>query len=340
MLMKMLVPTTGIKIKWIKEIVLSPFIFNGGNGKMKYRKIFPFILIISCIFFLILCGEKFQFVQDMLILESNNLFSPNHVLADKSINSVWKSVQTTYDDFHVFGLLEKTSNQTVMAFYATNYSKLKPPIKSGIFFTIPDSKEVVVGENIKTSIRNGMEYFNYKNESYLVIGKLGISNNSPLKNYILINDSSLLEEPYIHLIFDGVNIGKITWLKSKPMENKGVVRWFNISFVSKWIKWVTWLVIAFASSLAAYSYGIATKETRLMRFQIGVRMKDIMKSDLLILTLTTLFMILVTWLFRNVKDIVLSIINLYFSYLIFYIPLVGTHIILTIHQINTTGGVM
>lgn len=301
---------------------------------MKLKKMIPFILIVTCIYFLIFYENQFQYKQKLLILESNNLFTSQHVFADSSVNSVWKKHKNSHDNFRVFGLLERSTKQTIMAFYTTDYSKFLPPMKSGSFFLSPDSKEAIVGESVNTSIENGIEYFIYRGVKYKVIGELGISDNSPLKKYVLINDSSLIEKYNKQLIFDGKETQKITWLKGKVMESKGIERWFNINFLLRWIKMTTMIVIICSSVLAAYFFTVATKEIRCIRFQIGIGIKKILKIDLLIITFFSFIMALIIWFLSIVKNVHMYAEESLIYYILFYIILVMTNIILSIHQIT------
>jgi len=301
---------------------------------MKYLKMVPFLLVMAAIFFLQLFENQFQSVQEMLVLESNVLLSSQHVLADESTYSSWKSSQTPEDHFRIFSTLEDIPKQTIVAFYSTDYSTDQLPISEGMFFSGANSKEAIIGSNVSTAIINGVEYFNYNNTNYPVIGKLGISTDSPLKNLILINDSAFLSSPNFPLIFDGPNIDKIAWLKSKPMENKGVERWFNISFLSKWIEWTTIIVIALSSILAAYFYTLATKETRCAKFQTGISIKNILKVDFLILTTIALLMGMSTFFIIKLSILRLLMDKVFISYLILYIGLIVTHSLLSVYQIT------
>lgn len=301
---------------------------------MKYLKMVPFFLVIITILFLQLFESQFQSIQEKLVLESNALLSSQHVLAEETTYSSWKSSQKPDDHFRIFGTLEDTPTQKIMAFYSTDYSSDQFPIGEGSFFKKENSKQAIVGSNVQTTIINGVEYFKYNNTNYQVIGKLGISDDSPLKNFIVINDSTLLSTSNIKLVFDGPEINKISWLKSKPMENKGVERWFNISFLSKWIKWTTIIVITFSSILASYFYTIVTKEVRCTKFQTGISIKNILKVDILILTVIVLLMGMATIFIIKLYILRLPILNILITYLILYIGLIVPHIMQSIHQIT------
>lgn len=308
--------------------------FRRINEKMKYLKMVPFFLVMITILFLQLFQNQFQSIQEKLVLESNALLSSQHILAEETTYSYWESSQKLDDHFRIYGTLDDTTEQKIMAFYSTDYSSDQFPISEGLFFDKENSKQAIVGNNVQTTVNNGVEYFKYNNTNYQVIGKLGISDDSPLKNFIVINDSTLLSTPNIKLVFDGPDINKISWLKGKPMENKGVERWFNINFLSKWIKWTTIIVITFSSILASYFYTIVTKEARCAKFQIGISIKNILKADILLLTIIVLLMGMATIFIIKLYLLRLPILNILISYLILYTGLIVPHIMQSIYQIT------
>ena len=167
---------------------------------MIYKKLVVFILILISIFSLANYEMLFYKRQKLLILESNSLLSPRNVLANESIKHSWRSDQKPKDKFTIYGIIERSSNQTVIGFYTTDYTKINLPIKNGSFFSIEDSKEAIVGKDIPIYYKNDVAYFDYGNIPYKVVGELGISKESPLRKYVLINDLKLLERDYVPLI--------------------------------------------------------------------------------------------------------------------------------------------
>lgn len=254
-----------------------------------YLKIIPFSLIILSIFLLKSFEGQFQHIQKMLILESNNLMSPYHIQVSEDIKINWRKLVKPRDNFSVFGLLERSSTEQVIAFYATDYKKIILPLKSGSCFSSKDSNEAIVGMGIPTYMLGDSEYYDYNNIRYYVIGKFGLTDDSPLKNTILLNNSSLLDQPDIPLTFDGPNLNKITWLQGKSLGNKGVERWFNISFVTNWIRNLTWLVILCSSFLSMYYYLVITQERRNILWEIGMGAKAIFKKGIRDITIVVLF---------------------------------------------------
>lgn len=254
-----------------------------------YLKIIPFSLIILSIFILKSFEGQFQHVQNMLILESNNLMSPYHMQVSEEIKINWRKLVKPSDNFSIFGVLEKSSTEEIIAFYATDYNKIILPLKSGNYFSSKDSNEAIVGIGVQTYMLGDGEYYDYNNVRYYVIGKFGLTDDSPLKNTILLNNSLLLDQPNIPLTFDGPNLDKITWLQGRSLGSKGVERWFNISFMSNWIKNLTWLVILCSSFLSMYYYLVVTKEHRNILLEIGIGAKDILKKGIRDITIVALF---------------------------------------------------
>lgn len=248
-------------------------------------KILPLIIILLSIFLLKSFESQFQHSQKLLVLESNNLLSSHYIQASENMNTIWRQSATSEDKFWIFGMIEKNSAEQIIAFYATDYEKVIFPLKIGRKFTAKDSCEALVGMGIKTYMVNGEEFLDYDNVQYHVVGKLGIVEDSPLKNVILLNNSEMLEQPDIPLMFDGIDLDDINWLNGKNTGNKGVDRWFDVTFISNWISYMTWLVILCASVLAMYYYLVVTKESRNIRFEIGIGVMAIFRKSLWYITL-------------------------------------------------------
>jgi hypothetical protein len=247
----------------------------------------PWIIILICIFLLKSYESQFQRFQKLLVLESNNLLSPHYIQASEDMNAIWKQLAKPEETFWILGIIEKSFERQVMAFYATDYEQVTFPLKLGKPFSVRDSGEAIVGMGVQTYKLSDGEYFDYDNVRYCVIGKFGIAEDSPLKNAVLLNDSALLEQPHVPLVFDGPHLDEISWLKGHSLGNKGVERWFNVTFIANWIRYMTWLVILCASVLAMYYYLIVTKESRVICMEIGVGARAIFRKDLWHITVVT-----------------------------------------------------
>lgn len=250
-----------------------------------YLKMIPWILLLICIFLLKSYESQFQYVQKLLVLESNNLLSPHYLQTSEDINALWKQSAKPGEIFWILGIIEKSSNRQIMAFYASDYEQVVFPLKSGKAFSARDSGEAIVGMGVQTYKLSSGEYFDYDNVRYRVIGKLGIAKDSPLKNTVLLNTSALLEQ--VPLAFDGPHLDEISWLKGHSSGNKGVERWFNVTFIANWIRYMTWLVILCASVLAMHYYLVVTKESRVIRIEIGVGARAIFRKGLWHITVAT-----------------------------------------------------
>lgn len=267
-----------------------------------------------------------------MVLESNSLLSSQHILADKTMSSTWKKQQSADDQFNIFAMLEQSNTRTVMAFYSTNYKTLTLPLRKGILFNTQNSNEAIVGDEILTTVKEGVEYFRFNDTDYEVIATFGVSENSPLKKHVLINDDTLIELSSTQLVFDGKNIETMQWLKGSLMENKGVERWFNIDFLLILIATTTWIVIVCSTILAAYSLLIAREEIRLIQFQIGLGVERILKKDLLLISGIYISLTALSYLFFSVTQGI-STREIILSYLVIYLILVGAYARLFINQL-------
>lgn len=245
-----------------------------------YRKMIPWILILLCIFLLKSYESSFQHVQKLLVLESNNLLSPHYIQAREDMNTIWKQSAKSGETFWIFGMIENRSARQVIAFYANDYKQVTFPLKTGTRFSTMDSGEAIVGTSVQTYKLNDGEYLDYNNVRYHVIGIFGIAEDSPLKNTVLLNNSALLEQSDVPLVFDGPHIDQIAWLKGFSLGNKGIERWLNITFIVNWIRYMTWLVILCASVLAMHYYLVITKESRILLLEIGIGPRAIFRKGI------------------------------------------------------------
>lgn len=257
-----------------------------------YPKMMLWVFILLCIFLLKNYENQFQRVQKLLILESNNLFSPHSVQPTEDMNAAWGQLAKTEEQFWVFATIEESSQRKIVAFYATDYKQIVLPLQAGKLFTEPDSGEAIVGAGVPTQKLNGGEYFDYADTRYNVIAKLGMTKESPLKNTVLLNDSTLLEQTHIPFVFDAPHPKNLNWLKGYSLENKGIERWFNITFITSWIRYMTWLIILCASVLAMHYYLIIAEESRIIHAVVGADLKTIFIKELLYISTVTFLIIL------------------------------------------------
>lgn len=296
---------------------------------MKYIKMIPFTLVLICIFSLINTENTFEKKQNLLVLESNEFLSNQHIVLDKDIEIDPTILESSDNDYRIYGTLERTPKLVVIAFFATNYKNINMPLKSGSFFSDSRAKEALVGESVKTYTRNGCEYYQYKDKTYYVIGKLGLSSDSPLKRHVLINDKNLLEKSVEPLIFDGANLKALEAFNGFHAINKGVERWFNISFILKWISITTWIVSIFAASLASYFYFLITKELSNTKHQIGLSLNKILVENIVILTGITSFISILLRYLLIPKDTFLEV-EYFISMFIIYATLIIVFVVFSV----------
>ena len=119
--------------------------------------------------------SQFQYVQKMLILESNDLLSSHYLYANEDMNGIWRQSMKPEDTFWIFGILEKTSKRQVIAFYSSDYEEVTFPLKQGGAFSRQDSKEAIVEMEVETHKLNGIEYIDYDHIQYILSNFVEIS---------------------------------------------------------------------------------------------------------------------------------------------------------------------
>jgi len=107
-------------------------------------------------------------------------------------------------------VLVESKDTTILAYYSNDYSKSTLPLSSGKMFQERNSKQAIVGKQITTIESDGKEWIDYQGNHYEVIGKLGLADNSPIDNYILINDIKLFQKSNENVIYlDSLNDKKL-----------------------------------------------------------------------------------------------------------------------------------
>lgn len=236
------------------------------------------------IFILILLNLHYQLQQDLYVLESNNLKSRENIVFKTKDNLDWfNKIENSNENLWVISE-RKNEKFVLLNLYSPNIKDIKLPISSGKNFKFENSMEALVGKNIQVSNKDNNKYFEYASKKYKVIGTLGISENSPLSNVVLINEVELLRKEEI-LILNGEGIEKIGINKAEQGENKGVERLLGITKFSRLINLSVTSISIISTVLWIYFFCF-TRQNKYRIYRIlGVRDIKIYFMELKILLL-------------------------------------------------------
>lgn len=236
------------------------------------------------IFILILLNLHYQLQQDLYVLESNNLKSRENIVFKTKDNLDWfNKIENSNENLWVISE-RKNEKFVLLNLYSPNIKDIKLPISSGKNFKFENSMEALVGKNIQVSNKDNNKYFEYASKKYKVIGTLGISENSPLSNVVLINEVELLRKEEI-LTLNGEGIEKIGINKAEQGENKGVERLLGITKFSRLINLSVTSISIISTVLWIYFFCF-TRQNKYRIYRIlGVRDIKIYFMELKILLL-------------------------------------------------------
>lgn len=291
---------------------------------MKKKKFLISTMLILSTYLLIIMVNEYRLTQAKLFLESNKLYSTDHLFVKDTFKSIAEDKFKNSSDLSIFISLDSQNNDEVRGYFSKNYSNDLFPIRKGNFFSKVDSKEALVGKSVHTISKNGDEYYEYDNETYKVIGYLGITNPSFLDNDVLINSNDLFKKKTPFLTIDGKKI--ITAYQQKATEkdayqdNTGLDRKINSDYFSPLIFTLS-LFIAFACTvLIAYISFTDLKKENYINYILGISIFTKYKTNLLYLLSTCimpiLFCVLVLPLFRIISIHYLFLFSLFFIQLL------------------------
>ncbi|MBF0776748.1 MULTISPECIES: hypothetical protein [Streptococcus] len=86
----------------------------------------------------------------------------------------------------------KDGNKEVLNIFANDWLKISFPLKIGRLLSTNDVSTALVGQSVETILEEGREYVICFNQRYEVIGRIGMLDNSPLSNTVIISDKRFL----------------------------------------------------------------------------------------------------------------------------------------------------
>lgn len=148
--------------------------------------------VIAVVLAVTLLGAALVSLQDRqrdLLLEGNQLYSPEAVVIVAGPEDVLQAIDRSQNELHAFFLPETAPGLRVLAlpegqeFYA--------PVHAGEGPAAADQGTALVGSQAQTSTHDGKESVTYDDEHYTVIGTLGSTPESLLQHHTLIVDNAL-----------------------------------------------------------------------------------------------------------------------------------------------------
>lgn len=234
----------------------------------KYKKYFICVILLGTLLLSVLL-EEYQMVEEQLNLEMNRLYSNNSKVIE-SLSSINNNNELQQYSFRVFG--EFQEDPFVRSYYSNDYTSWKPLLKEGRFFDKADTREAVVGKNVKLEEEKNEKYYLYNGKKYKVIGYWGIVKSSFMDDQILLNDSSYFADKNIKTVLDTKNIQifEENNVKFLDVPIKDIWNPINDQFFTEWIiKLSNWLsILVFILSGIIISLGFK-KETEI-KYLIGV----------------------------------------------------------------------
>ncbi|MCB5952973.1 hypothetical protein LI951_12925 [Enterococcus sp. BWT-B8] len=241
---------------------------------MKNKNMLISIFLVFSTYFLLTLVNEYHVRQTKLFLESNDLYSIEHLFVKDNFETIVDNTFKDVDDLAVFVPLESNNTDIVRGYFSKDYSNKLFPLSKGKFFSIPNSKEALVGNEVVVVENGGREYYVYNNVSYKVIGYLGYSRPSFLDNSVLINDSAVFDSAKKFLTVDGTKIGnnyKAYYEKKDYYQNNiGLDRKINSDFFSPIIYGLSLVIILMSSVLMAYIVYMDLKKENEVNYILGL----------------------------------------------------------------------
>lgn len=277
----------------------------------RVSKVFPLALLFLSIFIFqnILC--LYLNKQTTITMETNALLSTHHIEVDDQ--DLYENIkdELSHTTYWMYKDISVDFNERIFAFYSNDYSSVLLPKSSGDIFQKENSKEALIGDKIKTIKNEGKEWIKYEDNTYQVVGRIGFIENSPVNNYILINDTSYFEtEINEEILFDSVDDKKLDELNEFDdvhRNNYGVERMFAISSYTNIIRNFSLILIISMSIITSIAFIRMRKDENKLKFHIGISSYKLVLYDLISIILINILFILCSILFHNLysSDIVL-----------------------------------
>ncbi|MGG5357997.1 MULTISPECIES: hypothetical protein [unclassified Enterococcus] len=125
---------------------------------MKKRNSALFVLLILSTSFLILLIDMYHTRQEKLSLESNDLYSVNHLFVKDTFANIVEDIFEEIKDLNVFISLESENNDEIRGYFSKDYSRQNFPISEGRFFQEEGTDEALIGRAVEINKINDNDY--------------------------------------------------------------------------------------------------------------------------------------------------------------------------------------
>ncbi|MCO1340098.1 hypothetical protein BJH93_14565 [Kocuria polaris] len=124
--------------------------------------------------------------QEAITLEGNKLYSTESIQVSGDAEQIAANARELGPEARVY--VQLPGNARVRNLLIEDTSGLSLPLYEGRVFASGEHDKAIVGSEIPVVERGGVEYFEYDDESYEVIGRLGTGEESLLAADVLISD--------------------------------------------------------------------------------------------------------------------------------------------------------
>ncbi|MBW4828517.1 MAG: hypothetical protein KZY61_11140 [Clostridiaceae bacterium] len=307
---------------------------------MKRGNLFIVISILLCTLILLLTLNYYNVYQNFLIFESNDLYSKNNITVEQSYEDIISNEKLNDVSFRIFYYIGNDTDGNIRAYFSNDYNSWIPPLKKGRFFRNEDTKEAIVGKNVKLKKIGQNDFFILNDKQYRVIGYFGISENSFLDNSVLINDIDffkLNDPPYV---IDGEEINNVNLkvLRKGYVKDAGIRRVLETDFFTPIILIFSKMIIIGGICLASYLYFLKNRKENFIKHVIGKSRWSNLKRDILFLTILFFICFVIMFIFKILFKFQVDIGLLIKESAFCYILLILTYFSLFIYERRKAGG--
>lgn len=278
----------------------------------KLNVLFLIVLVISssCFFSL------YTHYQKEFFLSSNDLLTQKASVIDKNYKIA------TDKKYYQWQFLDDTPGKRIHLLKTNDTDYTYIPLDSGEYFSRSNSKEAIIGKEIKTVEIEGIKYVTINNSYYKVQGYL---KHGSVNDLIILNNQKL-EDNSLSKVLDGPILEDVP-SKYKIEEKTGFQDIFDIYTISKIIFYI--ITITNIIMIVAISYFLNVSENRVIKikFLLGYSIKSLKYKYFLKLIITL-----------GILGIGCTISLLWFSYeiLLVYILTLSAYIISNIYLWHRT----
>ena len=293
----------------------------------KYNKFFIYGLLVLGLLIFHQVFSTFLFNQELILIESNRMLSTSHI----RINENKELIKERLDRVDFWQLREiEYGNFKIYVINSANPSEVILPLNSGVGFNSTYQLEAVIGRNIETQMIDNYEWVYFNENFYKVTGVLGMLENSPLNNTMILNDPILFDElAHDVTIIDSRDSLVLDTLRSDynlDQFNIGLERMFQISEFILISENLGILLIFCVSIIIGLKFSMITFVSNYIKYQMGFSfVKAVFKNLIYIYFFFLSFVFLIfnynRWRlnFFIVNEVIflqtISIISISFSYL-------------------------